>query len=131
MTNQELKVLLVDDDRFLLDMYSVKFSKEGFGVQACLSVDEALDALRGEYAPDAIVFDLMMPKKNGRELVKQVHEECLAPGAALIALTNQSGDDDRQETEKLGIDRYLIKATMIPSEVVNTVREVISARRKA
>lgn len=125
------KVLIVDDDRFLLDMYSMKFSKEGFELQSCLSVDEALDVLRGGFVPDAILFDLMMPKRNGRELVAAVHTEKLAPQAVLIALTNQSGEEDRTETEKLGIDKYILKASMIPSEVVNTVREAVSAKRKA
>lgn len=123
------KVLLVDDDRFLLDMYSMKFSKEGFGLQSCLSVDEALEALRGGFVPDAVLFDLMMPKKNGRELVAAIHAEKLAPKAALIALTNQSGEEDRTETEKLGIDKYVIKASMIPSEVVALVRDTLAAKR--
>lgn len=125
------KVLLVDDDRFLLDMYSVKFGKEGCMVQTCLSVDEALDALRGGYDADAVVFDLVMPKKDGRELVRQVHAEKLVPKAVLIALTNQSGEADKILTEALGVDKYLIKATLIPSEVVNTVKEAISARHTA
>lgn len=126
-----IKVLIVDDDRFLLDMYSMKFSKEGFQLQSCLSVDEALDVLRGGFQPQAVLFDLMMPKRNGRELVAAIHAEKLAPGAVLIALTNQSGEEDRTETEKLGIDKYILKASMIPSEVVNTVREAVSGKHKA
>ncbi len=125
------RVLLVDDDRFLLDMYSMKFSKSGFAVQSCMSADEALEALRAGFKPDAVVFDLMMPQKDGKEFLRGVQGEHLAEGAALIALTNQSSDRDRLETEDLGVDKYVVKATMIPSEVVNTVSEAIQARKKA
>lgn len=130
MTDIQRKVLLVDDDQFLLDMYSMKFTKEGFQVQTCLSVDEAIEALKGDFKPDAVVFDLTMPKRDGRELVRAIHAEKLAPQAALIALTNQSGESDVHETESLGIDRYIVKAMQIPSEVVQAIDEEIRKKKK-
>ena len=54
-------ILLVDDDKFLLDMYSMKFVQEGYSVQACLSGRDAIAALKAGFAPDAILFDLTMP----------------------------------------------------------------------
>ena len=122
-------VLLVDDDKFLLDMYSMKFTGAGFTVQACLLVKEALEALRGGFKADAIVFDLVMPESDGFSFLQAIETEHLAPGAVKIALTNQSNDEEKVKAESLGANRYIIKASMIPSEVVATVGEEISKKR--
>lgn len=124
-------VLLVDDDRFLLDMYSVKFTKEGFSVNSFLSVDEALAALRGGLKVDAIVFDLVMPGKDGFAFLEAVAKEKLDGNAVLIALTNQMEDQERAKTEELGAQKYIVKASIIPSEVVNIVAGEITRGKKA
>lgn len=115
-------VLLVDDDKFLLDMYSLKFTQEGFTVVSCFSVHEALDALRGGAKPDVILFDITMPGQDGFEFLKLVRDEKLAPSSKLIALTNQSNDADRKHADELGAQKYVVKASMIPSEVVAMVK---------
>src|SRR3989344_5967163 len=83
-------VLFVDDDKFLADMYGMKFTSAGYTVQSCLSAVEALTALKSGFAPDAVVFDLMMPERDGFSFLDELLQEHLASGAALIALTNQS-----------------------------------------
>lgn len=124
------RVLLVDDDRFLLDAYSLKFRHEGFKTYAHLSVDEALQTLRQGIEVDAILFDLVMPQKDGFAFLAALREEKLTKNAVLIALTNQMEDTERAKVEELGGDRYLIKASVIPSEVVAVVREEIARRAK-
>lgn len=129
MTDQgKPAVMLVDDDKFLLDMYSVKFSQAGYTVHACFSTKEALDTLRGGASPAAILFDITMPGEDGFALLETIHTEKLAPGAKLIALTNQGTDADKKRAEEIGIDKYVIKATMIPSEVVNMVNEALGRK---
>lgn len=123
-------MLLVDDDKFLLDMYSLKFSQEGFNVIPCFSVAEALTALRGGAKPDVILFDITMPGQDGFEFLKTVRDEKLASGARLIALTNQSNDADRKHAEELGAHKYVVKASMIPSEVVALVKQEIGIAKK-
>jgi len=120
--------MLVDDDKFLLDMYSMKFTQGGFQVQACLSVKDALDTLRGGYQPDAILFDLIMPQQDGFAFLEALQKEKLAPAAIRIALTNQSDDTERKRAEEMGAQKYIIKASMIPSEVVVAVGEVIGKK---
>jgi two-component system chemotaxis response regulator CheY len=115
-------VLLVDDDKFLLDMYSLKFTQSGFTVHSCFSTNEALQKLRGGLKPAVVLFDVTMPGEDGFFLLQKIKEEKLADGAKLIALTNQSNDADRKHAEDLGVTRYCVKASMIPSEVVNMVK---------
>lgn len=124
-------VLLVDDDKFLVDMYSMKFTAAGYQVQANLSVKDSLDALKAGFKPDAIVFDLTMPEQDGFSLLETLRTEKLAGDAALIALTNQNNDTERAKAESLGVDAYIIKASKIPSEVVSAVGDEITKKKGA
>lgn len=118
-------IVLVDDDKFLADMYGIKFSKEGYDVHAFLSVADALQELRGGLRPDAVVFDIVMPEHDGFFLLDTLVREKLAESAAKIALTNQGNESERQRALSMGADQYIIKASMIPSEVVAEVNKVI------
>jgi CheY-like chemotaxis protein len=115
------RILLVDDDQFLLDMYALKFNQQGHTVQSCFSVEEALEALRKGFEPDAIVFDLVMPQKDGFDFLRVIREEKLAPNATLIALTNQNVQEESKKAQELGAHEYIVKATVVPSEVVPLV----------
>ena len=123
-------VLLVDDDKFLLDMYSTKFTQAGFTVHASLSVANALEALRGGYKPDAVVFDLVMPQEDGFSLMEKIRSEKLATDAVLIPLSNQSDETEKKRALELGATHYIVKASMIPSEVVEAIGEEIKKNKK-
>lgn len=125
------KVLLLDDDRFLLDAYSTKLSAHQYEVHAFLSADDALKALREGLAPDVALFDIVMPGKDGFAFLQALRDEKLATGTILIALTNQMEDREKKHTEELGASRYVVKASVIPSEVVNIVTEELSRGKKA
>lgn len=130
MTNPAHKVLLVDDDKFLTDMYSMKFTQGGFDVAACLSVAEALSALKKGLDPDAILFDIVMPVQDGFSFLQSLRQEGLGLHAVKVALSNQSDEKDRAKAVDLGADRYIVKASMIPSEVVAVVAEELKKKRK-
>jgi len=122
-------ILILDDDKFLLDMYVVKFQQIGFRVHASLSSEDALKALREGLSPDAILFDLIMPEGDGFTFLETVKKEHLAPEAKTIALTNEMSEDEKKRVMDLGADGYIVKATMIPSEVVGVVAEKIATER--
>lgn len=122
-------ILFIDDDKFLVDMYSLKFTTAGYSVQACVSVHDALEALRNGFAADAIIFDIIMPDQDGFSLLEALKRENLAPNATLIALTNQSDGTEKEKVISHGADRYIVKASMIPSEVVSVVEEEIVKKK--
>lgn len=130
-TSGSMSVLLVDDDKFLTDMYSMKFMGAGFIVHACLSVDDAIRVLKGGFTPDAVVFDVLMPGKDGFSFVEEMNTESLAKEALKIALTNQGNDSEKKRAEDLGVNRYIVKASMIPSEVVEAVKGEIMKNKKS
>lgn len=125
------KVLLLDDDKFLLEMYRMKFSSAGYAVEACSSVGAALTLLRGPFSPDVILFDMVMPTNDGFDFLRSLKTEKLAHGALLIALTNQSAPEEQKTAEELGVKHYITKAATIPSEVVNRVDEALGRKGKA
>lgn len=123
------KILFVDDDKFLLDMYALKFSKAGYDVKTADSTDNALKMLRDGYTPDVMLVDIVMPGMDGLEYVTTVRGEKLAQGTVIIMLTNQGASDDISRAKKLGVDGYIVKATTIPSEVLSTVEKICTSRK--
>ena len=126
------RVYLVDDDRFLLDLYAVKFKNAGHDVTLFGGGEELLAALRkpGSQAPDAILLDLIMPGVTGFEAMEAIRKEKLAPGARLIVLSNQGQDSDIEKAKALSADGYIIKASAIPSEVYAEVIRIIESGKQ-
>ncbi len=129
MADTSKKVLLVDDDTFLLDMYSLKFTKAGYEVKSSDSTENALKMLRDGYDPDVMLIDIVMPTMDGLEFVGHVRKENLAQHAAVIMLTNQSASEDIARAKKMNVDGYVVKATTIPSEVLGEVEKIFLARK--
>ena len=118
-------VYLVDDDRFLLDLYAAKFTNAGHEVTIFGGGEELLAALRKEGAivPDAIVLDIVMSGLTGFETLQAMRKEGLAKGTKIIFLSNQGQDSDVETAKQLVADGYIIKASAIPSEVfAETIR---------
>jgi DNA-binding response OmpR family regulator len=124
------KALFVDDDRFLLDMYSLKFTKAGYEARTADSAESALKILRDGYDPDVMLVDIVMPGPDGLEFMSTVCKEHLAPSASIVMLTNQGNPDDISRAKKLGADGYIVKATSIPSEVLAEVSKIIAGKDK-
>lgn len=124
MSTKPTSLLLVDDDKFLLDMYSLKFSKNGYDVHCAASPEEALKLLRDGAIPNIILLDVVMPGMDGVELLGVIRKEKLAETSVIIMLTNQSAPSDVERAQKLGVSGYIIKASTIPSEVLEEVTKI-------
>ena len=122
-------VLLVDDDRFLLDMYSTKFREAGHTTDAAFGGDDALKKLRDGATFDAILMDMVMPGTDGIELLKGIKAEKLGGSPTLIALSNQGEQADIDKASEAGADDYIVKASAIPSEVLAHVINAIEKNR--
>lgn len=120
-----MKVLLVDDDSFLIDMYAAKFSSAGHDVDSAKSVELALEKLRAGTNYDAILIDMVMPGMTGIDLLNLIRSEKLAPNAKVIVLSNQGDQPDIDAAMGAGAMGYIIKAHMIPSEVVQKVSSIV------
>ncbi|MCC2630597.1 MAG: two component transcriptional regulator, two-component system, OmpR family, response regulator [Candidatus Paceibacter sp.] len=118
------KILIVDDDTFLLNMYSMKFKNSGYEVTTIQSGKEALTKIQEGYAPDIILLDVIMPVLDGLELLAEIRKEKLVPNATIIMLTNQSDTVDIEKAKSYNVNGYIVKATTIPSDVITQVTAI-------
>ena len=118
-------IIIVDDDKFLLDMYTVKFSESGLQVEACMSSEDAIQKLRDGIDADAILLDIVMPGVDGFALLDIIKKEKLGEGMAVIVLSNQGEKEDIEKATALGAHGYIVKASTIPSEVLEKTLAII------
>ncbi|MHB8660526.1 MAG: response regulator [Minisyncoccota bacterium] len=123
------RVYLVDDDKFLLDLYAVKFKNAGHEVNVFGSGEELLAALRkeGTKTPDVILLDLIMPGIGGFGALDAIRKNGLAKGSKIIILSNQGQDSDLAKAKQYAVDGYIIKASAIPSEVLAEAIRIVEA----
>lgn len=119
-----MKILLVDDDAFLRDMYATKFTLSGDEVVAVEDGKTALQLLR-EQTFDVMLLDMVMPLMTGLELLDAMNAEQLGKGMKRIVLSNQGEPSDKEGATARGADGYIVKAEKIPSEVVEAVRKIM------
>ncbi len=125
MKGDHYKILIIDDDNFLLDIYSMKFTQEGFEVMTATSGDDALEKLKNsEMSFDILLLDMVMPVMDGISFLKEAKNKSLLDKMVVIFLTNQGQPEDIKKAEELDVDGYIVKATSIPSEVLTEVKRI-------
>lgn len=123
------KIFIIDDDKFLLDMYSLKFNKAGYDVKTADSTEEALKTIRDGYEPEIVLCDIVMPGLDGLDMVGAIRKEKLISKSVIIMLTNQGASEDIAKAQKLSVDGYIVKATTIPSEVLTEVEKITKSKK--
>lgn len=118
------KVMLVEDDNSLREIYSIRLTAEGYQIVSAGDGEEAL-AMAVREKPDLIVSDVMMPKISGFDMLDILRSTPETKDIKVIMMTALSSDDQRQRGESLGADRYLVKSQVGIEDVVNTVHEIL------
>ena len=121
-----MKILLVDDDNFLRDMYATKFTHGGHEVDAVDGAGLALSKLEQGIQYDVILLDMVMPGMGGLELLNEIKTSYPNCGAKLVVLSNQGQEEDIREATEAGATAYIIKAESIPSEVLTKVEAIVN-----
>ena len=128
MEVEKKKILIVDDDSFLLDMYALKFSQHSFEVHTAESGAQAIDKLKGGLKPDIILMDIIMPEMDGFEMLEKINAEKLSPNSTKIILSNKSQQPDIDRGNSLGAVGYIVKANSTPAEVIDQVMEILAKK---
>ncbi len=118
------KILLVEDDKSLREIYGVRLSAEGYEIVSAGDGEEAL-AMAIKERPDLIVSDVMMPKISGFDMLDILRSTSETKDVKVIMMTALSSDDQRARGEALGADRYLVKSQVGIEDVVRTVHDVL------
>jgi DNA-binding response OmpR family regulator len=120
----ERTVLIVDDDPVILRLLEVNFEMEGFAVRTAADGQEGCDAARAE-APDIIVSDVMMPRKNGLELVAELKGDPATAGIPIILLSAKAQVSDIRSGLDAGADDYITKP-FEPHDLVDRVLKLLT-----
>jgi DNA-binding response OmpR family regulator len=120
-----MKILLVDDDVFLRDMYAAKFTESGDHVVTAKDGADALRLLNAD-SFDAVITDMVMPGMTGVELIEKIRALESAVHTKCFVLSNQSEESDIADAAKRGADGYIVKASLVPSEVVTKVHALMA-----
>lgn len=123
------RILLIEDDKMLLDMYAGKFIREGYEIMTAENGSEGLK-LAKEQKPDLILLDIILPKLDGFSALKEIRKDETIKNTPVILLTNLGQDQDIQKGKALGADDYFVKANHTPTEVVEKVRTLLSRPKK-
>jgi DNA-binding response OmpR family regulator len=117
-------ILIVEDDKFIADIYKRKFNQEGFGVEIAKDGLKALKIIR-EKKPDLLLLDIILPGFNGWQILRQIKEDQKLKDLKVVILSNLEQRKDIEKGIKLGAQAYLIKAHYTPSEVVKEIKKII------
>ncbi len=118
------KILLVEDDKNLREIYGVRLLAEGYDIVSAGDGEEAL-AMAIKERPSLIVSDVMMPKISGFDMLDILQSTTETKDIKVIMMTALSGEDQRQRGEQLGAARYLVKSQVGIEDVVRAVHEVL------
>lgn len=118
------KILLVEDDQSLREIYGIRLTAEGYEIVPAGDGEEAL-AVAVRERPDLIISDVMMPKISGFDMLDILRSTPETKDIKVIMMTALSSDDQRERGESLGADRFLVKSQVGIEDVVNAVHEVL------
>lgn len=124
------KIMLVEDDKSLREIYGVRLLAEGYDIVSAGDGEEAL-AMAIKERPQLIVSDVMMPKISGFDMLDILHSTTETKNIKVIMMTALSTEEQRQRGEALGADRYLVKSQVGIEDVVRVVHEVLEDRPSA
>jgi len=121
------KILLVEDDKMLADMYVTKFSKEGIQIMKAEDGARGLEMAKKE-KPDLVLLDIIMPKLDGFAVLREIKKDPSMSNTHILLLTNLGQSEDVEKGKELGADDYFIKANHTPAEIVEKVKYLLTKR---
>ncbi len=122
--SEKQKVLIVEDEESLAQMYKTKFEKEGYTVFLAADGVQGLE-LAGKEKPDIILLDIILPKKDGFMVLSELKADKKTSKIKVIMLTNLGQDEDIVKGKKIGAIDHFVKASLTPAQLVDKVREYL------
>lgn len=119
------KILLIEDDPFLSEIYVTKFEEAGFEISVAQDGMLGLQKIR-ERAPDLLLLDIVMPNMDGFELLRAIKEDTELKHIPIVILSNLGEQENVEKGFALGAEAYIIKAHYTPTEVVAKIKEIFS-----
>ena len=128
------KILLVEDDPFLIDIYTTKLKESGFKLEIADNGEEALKKIRERNLrnskkktlwPDVLVLDIVLARIDGWQVLQEIKKDEKLKDLKIIVFTNLGQKEEVEKGLRLGATKYLIKAHYTPSELVEEIEKII------
>jgi len=118
------KILIVEDEKILGQMYKDKFLQSGFDTTLVNSAEEAIKKV-SKIKPDLILLDILLPKENGIGFLTRLMKKSEFASVPVVAFSNFDDPGTKKKAFQLGIKEYLIKTNFTPSEVVAKIKQLL------
>ncbi len=122
------KILLVEDDRFLIKAVYTKLTQKGFEVVLANDGDEAISKAKSE-KPELVLLDMVLPKKSGFEVLRAIKGDPDTASIPVFILSNLAQDQDIQEGKALGAEDYIVKSNTSLSAIVEKAANFLAAKK--
>ncbi|MCK5412898.1 MAG: response regulator [Candidatus Pacebacteria bacterium] len=127
--NSEIKVLIVEDDVYISEMYKIKFESENYKTIVTNNGSEVIKIIEKE-KPDIILLDIVMPVMDGFDVLKIIKSNKKFNSIPVVMLTNLSQKESIERVFELGARGYIVKSHFTPSEVVKKVKDILDGNEK-
>jgi len=118
------KILLIEDEKVLVEMYKDKFDKEGFEILLAFDSKEGLRLAKKE-KPDLVILDILLPKENGISFLEWQSKDPEISSIPVIVFSNYDDPETKKKAKELGVKEYLIKANYTPNRIVEKVKSYL------
>lgn len=115
------KILIVEDEKLLAEMYYDKLSQSGFKARLAGSAEDALRLVKEE-KPDLIILDVLLPKKNGLFFLENIRKDSKLSSIPVVVFSNYDDADARKQAESLDVEDYLIKTSYTPQQIIDKIK---------
>lgn len=116
------KVLIIEDEPILIEMYRDKLSRAGFKVFTAIEAEEGI-SLAVKKLPDLVILDILLPRKNGISFLKEKKNNSKISSIPVVVLSNFDSPETREDASKLGAKAYLLKTDYTPTDLVNKIKK--------
>jgi DNA-binding response OmpR family regulator len=117
------KILIIEDEQYLADMYKMKFEHEGYEVELAYDGERGIERAR-KSRPDLVLLDLVLPKIDGYAVLRALRANKKTKNLKIYILSNLGQEEEIEEGFKNGANGYLIKANVTPAQLVKSVEKI-------
>jgi len=121
---KKIKILLIEDEKMLVDMYKDKFEKEGFKMVTAFDAREGFEMAKKE-RPDLILLDILLPRENGISFLQKMKKDPEIADISVVALSNYDQPQTKKEAFQLGVKAYLIKTDFTPNTLIKEIKKYL------
>ncbi|MFA5124972.1 MAG: response regulator [Patescibacteria group bacterium] len=124
MPGDKIKVLLVEDDAMIVDMYKLRLEEEGYEVIITDRGSQAIELAKKD-DPDIILLDIILPEVDGFSVLSSLKSEVATKKIPTIIMTNLGQESDQERGQQLGAEEYFVKAQHTPADVINVIKKYL------